>query len=231
MKPLATPLLALLMAAITQTDVQAQPIAVSSTYHAAYGPRVRYVPAPLYYHHAATAAGNYMRGMASMIHAQGAYNRMTAEARAIGAEAHSREIENRRQAAATYFAMREANSQARAAERGPRPAAEDLARLAREGGPDRLAADQLDPQNGQISWPALLQDDRFSGHRSELQYAFTQRTANGTIDAQQQARVRQATTAMLAELRGHVRQISPMEYTATRTFIQSLAYEAQLPVG
>ncbi|NQU22239.1 MAG: hypothetical protein HQ567_13225, partial [Candidatus Nealsonbacteria bacterium] len=141
------------------------------------------------------------------------------------------EIENRRQAAATYFAMREANSQARAAERGPRPAAEDLARLAREGGPDRLAADQLDPQNGQISWPALLQDDRFSGHRSELQYAFTQRTANGTIDAQQQARVRQATTAMLAELRGHVRQISPMEYTATRTFIQSLAYEAQLPVG
>ena len=231
MRSLATPLFALLMAAITQTDLQAQPATVSTTYRPVYGLRARYVPTPLYYHHGGTAAGSYMRGMASLTYAQGAYNRMTAEARAIAAEAQSKEIENRQQAATTYFAMREENRRARAEERGPRPSAEDLARLAREGRPDQLAANQLDPDSGRISWPALLQDDRFSGYRNELEYAFTQRAANGAIGAQQQARVQQVTTAMLGELRGYIRQVSPMEYTTARAFIQSLAYEAQLPVG
>ena len=227
MRSLATPLFALLMAAVTQTDLQAQP----TTYHPATGLRVRYAHAPYHYHHGGTAAGSYMRGAASLTYAQGAYNRMTAEARAIAAEARSKEIENHKQAADTYFAMRKANREARAEERGPRPSAEDLSRMAREARPDRLAANQLDPDSGRISWPALLQDDRFSGFRNDLEYAFTQRAANGSIGAEQQIRVRQTTNTMLSELRGYVRQVSPMEYTTARAFIQSLAYEAQLPIG
>jgi hypothetical protein len=222
--------MALLMAAITQTDLQAQS-AATIRYYPGYGLRARYVPAPIYYHSGGTVAGSYMRGAASMIYAQGAYNRLTAEARAISAEAQSREIENRQQAASTYFAMREANRQARAEERGPRASAEDLARFAREARPDRLAANELDPDSGRISWPALLQDDRFSALRHELEYAFTQRAISGAIGAQQQARVRQVAAGMLDELRGYVRQVGPMEYTTARAFIESLAYEAQLPVG
>ena len=41
----------------------------------------------------------------------------------------------------------------------------------------------------------------------------------------------QASDAMLEQLKKHVREVDPLDYTIARRFIQSLALEAELPVS
>ena len=239
MKTLLIPVVAALAALAGQTEAQAQPHARAVSVSPAYGYQSNYGTWPrhggLYHHgwrhHASTAAEGYSRGVAAVIYAQGAYNRMTAEAMILAEDARSRNIANREQATATYFAMRDANRQARAEERGPRPSAEQLARLARQATPERLAANELNAATGRISWPALLQEAQFTSYRMELEYALAQRAANGRIGAQESARAQQAARAMLAELKKDVREVHPMEYTTARQFIESLAYETRLTIG
>ena len=187
------------------------------------------------YHHASTAAEGYARGIAAMTYARGHYNRLTAEARAIQAEARARAIsdaiDNRQKAAETYFAMRAANREAQAALRGPRATPATLARIARQAAPERLGPTELSSNTGEVSWPALLQSDEYVAYRTELDEAFVQRASLGMITAEDRTSARQAAKAMLAELKKHVREVGPMEYAAARRFIESLSYEAQLPVS
>ena len=63
-------------------------------------------------------------------------------------QAQKQEIENRAQWTQTYFDMRAVNRAARAAERGPRPTMEQLARIAHEGIPAPLSPSQVDPVSG-----------------------------------------------------------------------------------
>ena len=187
------------------------------------------------YHHASTAAEGYARGIAAMTNARGHYNRLTAEATAIYAEARARaiknRIENRQQAAETYFAMRKANQEARAALRGPRPTPEALARFAKQAAPKRLGPAELSTITGKVSWPALLRSKQYATYRMELEYAFAQRVNTGMIAAEDQVKVRRTAKAMLAELKKSVREVDPMQYAPARRFVKSLSYEAQLPVS
>ena len=177
-----------------------------------------------------TAAGSYARELAAMTYAQGQYNRLTAEARAIHAEAERLEIENREMAADTYFAMRQASQQARAAERRPRPSSSEIAERARQAAPDHLSDDQLNAHTGELSWPLLLQTDRFATSRSELQAAFIHRAAHGGLASQQGLEARQAAYAMQTELKELVRQVHPTDYIEAQQFLRSLVYEVQLSV-
>ena len=237
MKTLLIPVVAAVAALVGQAGAQAQHPAKVVSLEPTYGYQSTYWPrrsGPYnhhWHHHASTAAEGYARGIAAMIYAQGAYNQMTAEAMILAEEARSRNIANREQATATYFAMRESNREARAAERGPRASAEQLTRLARQEKPNRLAADELNPTTGRVSWPALLQESEYASHKMELDYVLAKRAVNGKIGLEEQARALQATQAMLAELKEHVREVHPMEYTAARQFIERLAYETQLSVG
>ena len=237
MKTLSLSLAAVLMALGTQTGTQAQPPAgvsgVQPLYNTQsyYRPRP-YMPAPWYgRYHASTAAEGYMRGKAAVIAAQGYYNRMTAEAWAVSEEARSRQIENHRQATDTYFAMRKTNRDARTEERGPRATAEDLARFAKQAKPDRPGPHQVNAASGEVYWPTLLRANEFAGSRAELDNVFARRVSSGGVGADDGVRAQQAAKAMLAELKKHVRQLDPMDYTVAREFIESLAYEAQLPVS
>jgi len=228
--------LALMMAMMFQPQTFAQPTSAApgyypssgSVYHPHY-PR-RYGPIGPYYRHASTAAEGYLNGMANRVYAQGLYNRLTAEARTIHAQADSQEIANRQQATDAYFAMRETNRAARAAARGKRAEVTDLAARAKTAAPNRPGQLELSSDSGQINWPELLQEDEYAGHRRALEYAFLYRKANGSIDAQQRTDIQRTANAMLAQLKTHVREISPMEYVKAQQFIKGLSYEAQLPV-
>lgn len=194
-------------------------------------PYFYYVPNANYHRYrAATAAESYARAVAAGLYAQGQFNRLSAEARVIHAEAYSREVDNRRLAAQTYFAMRQANREARAAERGPRPTPADLARFAAEGRPDRLSPSELSP-TGDLSWPMLLQGDEFAAFRADLEETFVQRAAIGGIPAEAQAKATQAAKAMLESLKTYVREVDPMDYIAARRFLESLANEIGQPIG
>jgi hypothetical protein len=223
------------LAADAQAQVPARVTRVQPLYNVdsnySYGLRPRYyLPNPNYYwHRATTPAEGYARGIAAMTYAQGQYNRLTAAARVTHAEAVRREIENREMAAETYFAMRQANREARAAERGPSPTSADLARWAEQAKPDRLSPSQLTPNTGEVSWPALLQADEFAAFRAELEETFAERAANGRIAAEERDQAQQTTKAMLEGLKKLVREVHPNDYIEARRFLKSLAYEAQLP--
>ncbi|MBN2475871.1 MAG: hypothetical protein JXB62_14765 [Pirellulales bacterium] len=201
-----------------------------------YGQTPRYIVRSYPHHpyHAfggTTAAGSYAHGVAAVIYARGHYNRLTAEARILHAEAHRQEMQNREIAVETYFALRETNRRTRAAQREPRPTAADLVRFAEMGKPDRLSPAELDAATGAVSWPLLLQAEEFAVHRAVLERNFAQRARQGTMQTTQQARVEQMTRAMLEELRQFVRDVGAREYTVARRFIESLAHEARQPVS
>jgi len=226
MKALTIPLAACLVSLGVQGSAAAQ-CCGSASYS---GGRPYYGGAPLWHHHASTAAEGYARGVAAILYAQGAYNRLSAEARMVHAQAYAQELENRQRAVDTFFNLRATNRRARAVERGERPTFEELAKLARDSAPGRLGDDQLGRASGQIHWPAALQDEQFAAYRAQLEQIFRYRATTGTVGSHQQQQVRQLTHRMLSRLKGNIRQLSPMEYTEARGFLTSLAYEAQLPV-
>jgi hypothetical protein len=183
------------------------------------------------YHHASTAAEGALRGMASVARSAGSYNLQTSQAAINMTEAQRNYIQNRDEATNTYFQMRAANKEYRAQERGPRPTAEALVRYAQAGKPERLSPSDLDTVAGTISWPPLLQADRYAASRSKLDKLFAKRVDQGVISYEDQREIAEATKAMLAELKGQVREVPQMDYIAAKRFIESLAYEAKIPAG
>lgn len=181
------------------------------------------------YHHASTAAEGALRGMASVARSAGSYNLQTSQAAINMTEAQRNYIQNRDEATDTYFQMRAANKEYRAQERGPRPSMEALVRYAQAGKPERLSPSELDTVAGTISWPPLLQTDRYAASRSKLEKLFAKRTDQGVISYEDQRQIGEATKAMLKELKGQVRDVPQMDYIAAKRFIESLAYEARIP--
>ncbi len=183
-----------------------------------------------FWHGGATAAGSYARGIAALTHAQGQYNRLTAEARVIDAEAVRLEIDNRQLAADTFFAMRQANQQARAALRKPRPSNTEIAERASKAAPDRLSSGQLDATTGELAWPVLLQTDEYSALRGEMQTVFQQRIAGRGLDRQRAVGAQQTAGAMQQKLKNSIRQVQAADYIEASRFLRSLTYEVQLSV-
>jgi hypothetical protein len=127
--------------------------------------------------------------------------------------------------------MREKNRQERAAERGPRPTTEQLQRIAATGRPAPLSPGEVDAATGAIAWPILLQEDDYSTFRADLEGVFTERAASGSLSPDGVGKAKQATEAMLAELKSHVREVSQQDYIAARRFLESLAYEVRSPAS
>jgi hypothetical protein len=178
---------------------------------------------------ASTPAEGYARGMSDVVRSAGVYNLATSEAAINMTEAQRREIENRQQWTNAYFSMRQANRSYRATERTARPSMEQLVRYAQADQPQRLSPSELDSVNGRIQWPRLLREDEFAQSRGELEGLFRQWAYVGAASTEQIDAIRQRTDTMLAELQAQVRAVTPTDYLVAKRFIQSLAYEAQMP--
>jgi hypothetical protein len=183
------------------------------------------------YHHASTAGEGALRGMASVARSAGSYNLQTSQAAINMTEAQSNYIKNRDEATNTYFQMREANKEYRARARAPRPTMEALVRYAQAGKPKRMSASELDSVAGSVAWPTLLQVDRYADSRAKLEKLFAKRAEQGVISYEDQAQIAATTKAMLAELKGQVRDVPQMDYIAAKRFIESIAYEAKIPAS
>ena len=183
-------------------------------------------------YHASTPAEGYARGMADVARSAGQRNLSNSEAAINWTEAQSRYIDNRDKATNTYFQMREANRQYRAAQRAPRPSMESLVRFAQAGKPQRLSPSELDVVTGEISWPEVLLTDPFSENRKQVEQLFAKRAEEGTLGYDDQTQLREATDAMLADLMEFLRdqKVKQMDYVAAKRFLESLAYGGVLPV-
>jgi hypothetical protein len=165
-----------------------------------------------------------MNGMANVISAKGDYNLSTSAAAINMTQAERNEIQNRQLYTNTYFEMRATNRAARAAEAGPKPTVEQLARIAHDGVPKPLGPSQLDPVTGRLDWPSALQQPSFDPQRSIVDQLCAKFAAYGGLAYSDQTKVRQTVDTMFAGLKAQIRQIPPPDYVACRGFLSSVLY-------
>ena len=171
-----------------------------------------------------TVAGSAMNGMANAIGAMGSYNLSTSAAAVNMTQARRNNIENQQIYTDAYFQMRAANRAYREAERGPRPTTDQLARLARDGAPTPLSPSDLNSVNGEISWPAALQQEHFAQERAVLEQISATKAAYGSLSISDQMTARKTVETMFADLKSQLKDIPPQEYVASRNFLRSLNY-------
>ena len=172
-----------------------------------------------------TVAGNAMQGMASVISAQGSANLSNSAAAINMTVAQKQYIQNRQLATDTYFQMRATQRAAVAAERGPPPTMEQLARLASEGVPKPISSSELNPVSGQVSWPELLQDDRFAAERATLEQLVVKKAQYGHLGLSDTNQAGQAMEAMSTKLAAQIRDVPPQLYVAAKSFLKSLMFD------
>ena len=173
-----------------------------------------------------SAMGDVMRGA-------GERNLLNAQALTELQEAEKKDIENQLLYTQTYFEKRKINEQNRQAEAAKRRGTpEDFARRAQDGTARRLTSQQLDPIYGTLSWPVLLQDEKYQETRGELDRLFRERAEKrGAIGGEAYLQIKDETKKMAESLREDIKKVSPTDYTAAKKFLQSLAYEAGLSPG
>jgi hypothetical protein len=180
---------------------------------------------------ATTPGEGFDYGLARIIRAEGEYNLNTSKGWINFTEAQRREMENLQKWTETYFDMRRMNREMRAVERGRRPSDADFVRYAQIGKPRRLSPSDLDAITGQIAWPLLLRTPEFAAQRTAVEQAFMHRASNGVIDVAEYLEVYQLTALMMDSLKAVIRDVPTYDYLIARRFLESLAYEARLPVG
>lgn len=173
---------------------------------------------------ASTAAGSAMNGMANAISAMGSYNLSTSAAAVNMTQARRNAIENSAFYTDTYFQMRAANRAFRAAEAGPRPTAEQIARLARAGAPRPLSPSDVDTVTGRIHWPAALQQESFADQRAAMEQFTAQVAAHGSLSISDQMAARKTIETMFADLKAQITEIPSQQYVASRSFLNSLIH-------
>jgi hypothetical protein len=171
-----------------------------------------------------TAAGSAMNGMSNMISAKGNYNLSTSAAAINMTQAQKNEIQNQQLKTDTYFQMRATNTAARKAEAGPPPTMEQLARFAREGAPRPVTASEVNPTTGQINWPTALTQDVFTPQREQLEQIISKQTKYGGISFSDQMQARKSIETMFAGLKDQITAMPPQDYTASRSFLNSMIY-------
>lgn len=171
-----------------------------------------------------TAAGSALQGMSQVISAAGQAHLANSAAAINYTQAESNQLRNNVQGVQTYWQMRDIGAAERAKERGPRLTPEQLARMARDGAPRGLTANQIDAVTGVLYWPGPLQDANFQTERSSVDDFTAKWVKYGGLDYADQRQVREAIDSMFDGLKSQIRSIPPQDYVACRTFLQSLLY-------
>ncbi len=171
-----------------------------------------------------TAAGSAATGMANVISSRGSANLNNSAAAVNMTQAQKNEIENHQQYTDTYFNMRATNKAARAAEEGPPPTPDQLARIAHEGVPKPLSPSQFNNVSGQIAWPQVLQTDTFASERQQLESVLGSYSQMGSLNYADQVKARKLINDMSEKLKAQVRDLPPPDYMACKSFLNSLIY-------
>lgn len=179
-----------------------------------------------------TVAGNALGGMADVIRSTGQYNLQTSQAAINVEDARSKNFDNRIKYTQTYFEKRKMNREYRAAERPARLSSEQLAHIAAEAAPERLSGGQLNPITGRIVWPILLQANKYSAMRQEIEQGFANRAEKeGAIGTDAYLKIQSDIRKMQEMLSGDVGSVPPQDYIYAKNFLESLAYESRFPTS
>jgi hypothetical protein len=171
-----------------------------------------------------TVEGSMMQGMASMMSAAGNYNLATSAAAVNMTQAVKQDIVNRQAATDAYFAMRETNRAARAAQQPPRLSEEQLVRIAAQAAPKPIDATELNPVTGQVVWPELLKTEAFRQERVVIEELVGRQVKYGKLSLADHQRIGDALESMSDKLRDRIRDVPSGQYIDTKNFLKSLMY-------
>jgi hypothetical protein len=220
----------LVVAAVVQTRAVAQTTHPSQLYR----PHRPAVVLPYYpggWWRGGTAWESYARGAAAVIHSQGMYNVLTAQANEINAHAYRQAIENRKEGLKAEYELRKLNQDARFAELRQRAAARIEANAKQPPKSNRHDPKMLTKETGEVAWPAQLQGPELATWRADVERVFAARSLRGYTPEEDRATLAQAARAMLGGLNNQIGQIRPMEYTEARRFLETLAREGRATLG
>ena len=192
--------------------------------HHGYGHRGYYVRPHYGYGYGYGSQAGVLRGVASVIDAQGRFNLNTALAAGFLEDARSKNFDNQVKKAETFFAKRAINKAARTTESKEETAAK-VRRISEASKPNRLGPTMFRPDLGLLNWPTMLRRPEFQS----LRHGVDSMLATGP-----QAMVRYGSEIdgkaklMREAMKTLVREVSPHEYAAARQFLLSLRYESQL---
>lgn len=181
---------------------------------------------------ASTAAEGQARGQAALIQAQGQAMQAASVSAINFEQARSQYIQNRQQWDQIRQQRRDAAEQQRAADQAARRAERE--RLNAQAPPRPPAAGlsnlQVDPNTGDVTWPEVLQAEKFATSRAALQDLLKVRAHTGaTADINQQ--IFDSATLFRNELRDEIRNLPPSGYIEARRFLDQLITESRSGLG
>ncbi|WP_254512373.1 hypothetical protein [Anatilimnocola floriformis] len=185
------------------------------------------------YRHASTYEEGVLTGQARLLHAQGLYNQLTADAYVRAQDGYKKQLENRQQEVITHFKVKQINADFRA-QNMPRPLSkEKLDQWNRQDQPNRLSRQEYNTDTGALQWPAVLQAQVFDGHRLVLDDLYARRAAGDFgVNSPFYQQVNQSTSQMRDRLKNYLksedRWFSSQEYTHAQKFLNGMLQEARL---
>lgn len=185
-------------------------------------------PAFVAQHHASTVEEGVLRGTGALLRGAGEAEYLRSLALINREHARRLYIENRQQAAETYFNLKRINRYAREELRAPRATAQDLARYAKERLPAVLSDQVYDRENGVVTWPIVLLRKEFASDRELIDALAVQRSNVNVLVPEVASEIASATDAMLGTLRANGTNLNSTDYITAMKFIKSLNYDARM---
>ncbi len=182
---------------------------------------------------------HYGHELANVIRSTAQANLLNAHARTQNEVARSARLDNDIKSLTTHFERRRINSTVRFAhlwERGAQAKAQkastaEIAALVGlpDNAADRLAADELHPQTGRLSWPLLLEMEHFTRARRPVNELFKRRAAEGRINPDHYLSLVDWIEKVKLELNKNVHNYPAQDYVEAKDFLARLVAEARLP--
>jgi hypothetical protein len=171
-----------------------------------------------------TIAGSALNGMGNAMSGAGSMHLSNSAAAINWTQAQKNEIQNKQLGETTYFQMRSENQAWQKAQQAPRMTKEQAARMARDAAPRPITSNEVDPATGKINWPDALQQDIFAPQRTDLDQLLAKKTTYGRLSYPDQSEARKTIETMFGVLESQIKQIPPMDYVASRSFLRSMIY-------
>lgn len=178
------------------------------------------------------AGQGFAQGLADVVRSASQQNMRPSQAAIDHQTAQSMSYDNQIKRVVTFHEKRKLGQMYRAAERGPAPTSEQLARMSKASKPDRLNSQQFDSIRGRINWPVVLKAEQFTEQRDELNQRFASHVAaGGGINTADYAEIQRVAAEMETELKKLVDKTNAEQFMYARKFLASLRYEARFEAG
>jgi hypothetical protein len=179
--------------------------------------------------YASTAAEGYARGLADVIQSAGQANLLNSAAAGNYQAAESMYLDNRIKYTKTYYENKQLYKEYKQSQTKPPPSSEQLFRMSQIGVPKRLSANQLDPLTGEIAWPDILREDRYTQYRTALEQLFKTKAENPVdFNYDSYMKVDDLKNRWIADLTKNINDYKPQDWVNVKKFIESLAFEARV---